>query len=192
MAFAPAAPFVAPTGGDIDMRLAQIAQVITQNLQQIALLQQNVQTLAAQQQYAGTIGEPSPPGTASATDVMMGLALVMSTGSSSVTRLTITVTGQIANGTNNGEAWTSLRYGTGTAPGNGAPASGTVIGQPVHYQALSGGGAYAPFSQNALVTGILPNTDYWFDLSLRAAGGTASLSNIQISGNTLIDPVVLQ
>jgi hypothetical protein len=45
MAIAPAAPFIAPTGGDIDMRLSQVAQVITLNLQQISVLQQQNTTM---------------------------------------------------------------------------------------------------------------------------------------------------
>jgi hypothetical protein len=156
---------------------------------EITALQGQVAQLAARQQYANTIAAAAPAGTSSATDLMMGLAVVIDPVSA--TRIVLVVTGTIANSANNGQSFVSMRYGTGAAPVNGAAPVGTVLGQEVQFDATTSGNTFASFSQNALVSGLTPGTSYWFDLSLHANGGTASLTNIQFSAFSLIDPVTL-
>jgi hypothetical protein len=155
----------------------------------IAALQASVDTLAARQQVAATVAAGNPPGTTASVYVMMGISVTFATLSN--TRAQVLVSGQIANSANGGTSTAGLRYGTGTPPNNGDPDTGTVIGEPVVYVATSGGGSYAPFSQNAIITGLVPGQTYWIGVALQSSGATiASLLNVQVSAISLIDPVV--
>lgn len=121
-----------------------------------------------------------PTGTTNTTGVMMGLA-----GSFTPTRsgaALIVISGTIFNATAIGDgAKTQIRYGTGTAPANAAALTGTAVGNLVQYVAATTA-EKAPFSVNAIVTGLTRLTTYWIDLSLAAiTAGTASLSDISIS-----------
>ena len=119
----------------------------------------------------------NPTGTTSSTGVMMGLA-----GSITPTatgRVLIVVSGSSVNSTALDGLKFQLRYGTGSAPANGAALTGTTISALV--STLTGATQIA-FSTQAVVTALALNTAIWIDLSLSATtGGTASLSNISIS-----------
>jgi hypothetical protein len=179
----PPAPLIAPYSGDLDQRLAMLATWISQ-------CRVDISVLAQRQQVAATVGAGSPAGTTSSTFVMMGISVTFATLTN--TRAQVVVSGQIANSVNGGTSTAGLRYGTGTPPVNGAPDTGTVIGEPVVYVATSGGGDFGPFSQNAVITGLTPGQTYWIGIALMAsAGSTASLRNVQVSAVSLIDPVRL-
>jgi hypothetical protein len=118
----------------------------------------------------------NPPGTTSATYVMMGLGHVLA--SQVASRLWVTIDGRVANTTNGRETDVVVCCGTGPPPANGAPQAGTIVSQPAAFVATTGGGAFAPFSLTATVSGITPQTSYWFDLAVKVTGGTGNVSNI--------------
>jgi hypothetical protein len=179
----PPAPLIAPYSGDLDQRLTMLAAWISQ-------CRVDISVLAQRQQVAATVAAGSPPGTTASVYVMMGVGVTFATLTN--TRAQVVVSGQIANSANGGTSTAGLRYGTGTPPVNGAPDTGTVIGEPVVYVATSGGGSYAPFSQNAIITGMTPGQTYWIGVALMSSGATtASLHNVQVSAVSLLDPVRL-
>jgi hypothetical protein len=118
----------------------------------------------------------APAGTTSTTYVMMGLGHVLS--SEVASRLWVSIDGRIANNTNGRETDVVICCGTGTPPVNGAAQVGTIITQPAAFVATTGGGAFAPFSLTATVSGITPQITYWFDLAVKVTGGTGNVSNI--------------
>jgi hypothetical protein len=153
-------------------------------------LQAAVQTLAARSQAAASIASANPTGTPSDSYVMMGIAMTF-TAPPGASRALIIVTGETGSTANNGETFVSICYGVGPPPVNPAPLTGTQIGNPIHAIASTGGGDYTPFSQNALLTDLTPDT-YWIDLAVKAAGGgVASVANLQITGVSILDPVTL-
>lgn len=131
--------------------------------------------------YQATPSDPT--GTTNGTGVMMGL-----TGAFTPTRsgkMQIIISGNITNNTAGDGAQTQIRYGTGTAPTNGAALTGTTAGalakliNALIALLVPGTGNFAC---NAIVSGLTLNTAYWIDLSLaRITGGTASISGISIS-----------
>jgi hypothetical protein len=94
----------------------------------------------------------------------------------------IIISGNITNNTANDGGQVQIRYGTGVAPSNGDPLSGTAAGGVVR---MSNVGATAsteyPFTTNAVVT-LTPGTLYWIDLSLAAiTGGTSNVDELSVS-----------
>lgn len=133
--------------------------------------------------YQATPSDPT--GTTSTTGLMMGLAgsiTPLRTG-----KVMITVSGNIAaTGIGGGSgAATQIRYGTGTAPTNGAALTGTAVGSLAQIKnatlALIAPGS-GNFTCNAIVSGLTIGTAYWLDQSLaRITSGTATISGISIS-----------
>lgn len=129
-------------------------------------------------------GNPSDPtGTTSSAGVMMGLSGSITPHKSG--KIQIIVSGNIANNTSGDGAQTQIRYGTGTAPTNGAALTGTTAGalakivNSLLALLVPGSGN---FTCNAIVSGLTLGTTYWVDLSLaRITGGTATISGISIS-----------
>lgn len=119
----------------------------------------------------------NPAGTTSTVGVMMGLA-----GSITPTRtgkLLIIIGGHALN-TNGGDlAKMQIRYGTGTAPSNGAALTGTAAGSQISAAQVTG--SANAFSLNAIVSSLSISTAYWIDISLAASANTASVQNISIS-----------
>src|SRR5229473_2663960 len=83
-------------------------------------------------------------------------------------------------GTTSDGASLQIRYGTGTAPANGAALTGTAVGNniadnnPVTNK--------IPFSVQAIVSGLTVGTAYWVDVGLAAiTGGTASIATVSVS-----------
>jgi hypothetical protein len=68
-------------------------------------------------------------------------------------------------------------FETGTAPTNGAVASGTSIG-PQRQTAQSGTVLLMPFKVGGIVTGLTPGTAYWVDFSIAAGAGTESAKGV--------------
>jgi hypothetical protein len=96
-------------------------------------------------------------------------------------RLTLTFF-PTAVGTGSGMNNYKVAYGSGSAPANGAAATGTVVGGT--YQ---GGGAIAVAStppsivRNIIVTGLVAGTQYWFDVqgAKNASYTSMGMSNIE-------------
>ena len=130
-----------------------------------------------------TIAATNPATTASTTPVMMGLgaqatpAVITPKGS---TRVNVSIMGQMAQTTSGDGAQIDCRYGTGTAPANGAAGSGTVVGSAQAFTAVAanhGGG----FSIGGIISGLTPGVPIWIDCSLKTVtGGSASLTGITV------------
>jgi hypothetical protein len=72
-------------------------------------------------------------------------------------------------------------FGTGTAPSFNAPQTGAFVGQP---QAITAAGATTGNSGitcAGYTTGLTAGTTYWFDLGVKAVGGSVTLVNIQFT-----------
>jgi hypothetical protein len=119
-----------------------------------------------------------PTATTSATEKMMGLAGTITPGG---TKLDIDIEGIIASSGN--QAWTlQIRYGTGTAPTNGAAVIGTAAGTKIGMTAT----ITCPFALNAIISGLTPGTAYWIDVAFSIAGGsTLTPTKINIAAHDL-------
>lgn len=122
----------------------------------------------------------SPTGTASATPVMMGLA--GSFTPTSTGRLLLIITGSDINSVAVDGTTVQLAFGTGTAPINGAAATGTTLGALQH-NVYGANVNKANFLCAYIATGLTLNTTYWLDLqSARITAGTSTLSVVDIVG----------
>jgi hypothetical protein len=75
-----------------------------------------------------------------------------------------------------------LAFGTGSAPGNGAAASGTVVGTQVGISGTTTINTTIPFSLSGIATGLSVGTAAWLDLQFEAiAGGTFTIQNVTCS-----------
>lgn len=123
----------------------------------------------------------NPTGTTSGTGVMMGLGSSCTITPARGTKVVLIFDGYQSNSTANGGVASTIRYGTGTAPTNGAALTGTAVGSGVASQ-LGGASSLAPFSNVAVVTGLSIGTAYWFDVGVSTLGsGTASVGNVNCS-----------
>ena len=96
------------------------------------------------------------------------------------TRIAIAISGILDNNTGGNGAFANIRYGTGTAPSNGAAATGTTATKTVQVTQLLAG-QNAIYSQVAVVTGLMIGTNYWIDLALGiVVGGTARIRNLNV------------
>lgn len=116
-----------------------------------------------------------PTGTASATDVMMGLGSGV-TFTPKGTRAEVRFDGTWADASATNPT-TQVRYGTGTAPVNGAAAVGTTVGPKRADTAIKAGG----FSVGGIATGLTPGTTYWFDLAMSSSAGTLSAKTLGVT-----------
>jgi hypothetical protein len=111
---------------------------------------------------------------------MMGLGGTVSFTPNKSGVLVVAFSGSIANSTASDGAQTGIRYGTGTAPTNGAALTGTAAGaKPKVVNNASTAALKVPFSITVVITGLTFGAAYWFDLSLaRISGGTATVTDI--------------
>jgi hypothetical protein len=109
---------------------------------------------------------------------MMGLAgSITPTGSG---KILIIISGDLMMSGGGDEGRVQIRYGTGSAPANGAAATGTAAGALQRSNPGTGNDPI-PFSVNAVVTGLTPSTAYWVDLTLQSSSGTATIKDVSIS-----------
>lgn len=123
----------------------------------------------------------SPAGTVSAVGVMMGLAIPFTPNSTG--NVLLLLSGDVGNSALGGGSGLSLRYGTGTAPGNGTAIAGTELCKEFAGTAgvlqIQG---QVPFCLPGYVGGLIVGTPYWVDLGLTAVnGGTSAPENIFIT-----------
>jgi hypothetical protein len=115
----------------------------------------------------------SVTGTTSTTDVMAGCGVTYKpTGTGNIL---ITVTGLAATATAAAQVQYCGAYGTGTAPTNGATATGTRYGATSTEPKIgpaSAANAFMSWMLTDVITGLTPGTTYWFDI--RFATGTAA------------------
>lgn len=129
---------------------------------------------------AASQATPSDPtGTTNTTGKMMGLAgaiTPLTTG-----RVVLIASGDLASTLSGDGAKAQLRYGTGTAPTNGAALTGTAVGGLVTMLAAANN-QRVPVSLQALVSGLAIATPVWIDVSLAAVtGGTATLQDMSLT-----------
>jgi hypothetical protein len=121
----------------------------------------------------------TPSGTTSTIGVMVGLAGAFTPLRTGI--LLISITGAMYNTLASGATTIQIRYGTGTAPANGAALTGTGVGSQVVGK-TQGAADYKPFNAISLVTGLTKNQAIWIDLSQKTdnASGTAGLNSVAI------------
>ena len=127
----------------------------------------------------------NPAATASLTLVMMGMGSSCKITPSSSGKVLLTLTGYA--GTNTAVATLSLggRFGTGTAPVNGAAVSGTRFGMASDASFRSTAAAFfIPFTLTDLLT-LTPGTAYWFDIALQTAVGADTAQLFTLSYTAL-------
>ena len=129
-------------------------------------------------------GTPAAPaGTVSTVGVMCGLAQSFTpqvTG-----KVLIIVTGRFATNVAGAYGLAQICYGTGTAPANGAAATGTLIGtQCWAINALTISGVYTQFTCVAVVT-MTMGTAYWIDLKQTSSSSSATLSISNLNVNAM-------
>jgi hypothetical protein len=121
----------------------------------------------------------NPASTTNLTGVMAGLAGSITpvlTG-----RIFLSISGSAFNNTNNDGCTITPRYGTGTAPTNGAALAGTVAGNSNGLNTSNGSNDFGAWTAQGLVTGLTLNTAYWLDVGQAiVTGGTCSLLNITV------------
>ena len=126
----------------------------------------------------------NPTATASTTLVMAGLGTTLTYTPLSSGLVLITIGG--AYFTNTAAVGVTLagRYGTGTAPANGAAVTGTRWpgASDSVFGATTAAGAGDPFAFTAVLT-LVKNTAYWFDVALATANAAdaALVTNIACS-----------
>jgi hypothetical protein len=119
----------------------------------------------------------APTGTISASTVMMGIGLTITPLSS---RIFVLGYGVYRSSSTSATTRIDLRRGTGSAPTNGAAATGTTIGAPLQTLLTGNTGRNIPFSIAGIVTGLTPGTTYWLDFGLQADGNNSVMGNASI------------
>lgn len=124
----------------------------------------------------------NPTGTTSTTAVMMGLAGAITPKASG--NVLLYLNGDLGNNTAGDGANVNLRYGTGTAPTNGAASTGTTCAGPQKLINNPSTTFRLPFSLTCVATGLTVGTTYWIDAAILATtGGTASIADVAIGGS---------
>ena len=125
---------------------------------------------------AATMSTPADPtGTTSSTGVMMGLAGSITPSKTGMVK--IEITGTEGNSSNTKTTITQIRYGTGTAPTNGAALTGTTAGASTTY-ILSSSAERSGLVNQAFISGLTVGTTYWIDLSVAAQSGPANTASV--------------
>ncbi len=116
--------------------------------------------------------QTTPTSTSSTSAVMMGLGSAWKLTPLKSGIVVINISGILNTGLNVSYTCTAeLVYGTGTAPANGAAASGTAIGGLAQISATVTAVAINPYSQTAVISGLTVGTAVWFDVQLKSSGG---------------------
>lgn len=122
---------------------------------------------------------PTNP-TAVSGSVMLGLA--GSITPTSTGRILVTITGDVADGSPDYNAIIStIAYGAGTAPTNGAAATGTNAGAGQETRDYNGSALPYPVSVTAIMTGLSVGTAYWIDLRHDGANTLDTYTRLTIS-----------
>jgi len=108
----------------------------------------------------------SPAGTVSNTMVMCGMGSSVPFTPSATGTVLVVVTFRGLSNASNTYGGSQIRYGTGTAPANGAAASGTATGPICYYPQTLAAGTYVPMAQQTMIANLTVGTAYWFDLSI--------------------------
>jgi hypothetical protein len=132
---------------------------------------------------AFAVSQPGNPATTvSATLVMMGVGGTCKITPGSSGKVLVAITGQVASATASVTMTFGPRFGTGTAPVNGAAVTGTRWGAGADFTTISAtAAAKFPFAFTDLLT-LTPATAYWLDLALGSNGAAvASITSISFT-----------
>jgi hypothetical protein len=124
--------------------------------------------------FNGAIADPA--GTTSSTYVMMGLGLSITPRMTGTVKLLIT--GLYSNTGTGNDNFTVGKYGTGTAPANGAAAAGTSMTTNEKRLSTPTATYLSDFTYYAEVSGLTLGTTYWFDLAQHVQGGTGTFTKL--------------
>jgi hypothetical protein len=122
-------------------------------------------------------GSLAPTGTTSTSGVMMGLGSTCHITPVYSSRIQVSFQIDISNSVASSANTVSLRFGTGTAPTNGAAVTGTQVGSALNGQ-IQSAAVILPATLTAIITGLTPGTAYWLDLGLVTTSGTSTLQNV--------------
>jgi hypothetical protein len=119
----------------------------------------------------------TPTGTNNTTGLMMGLGGTCAIAPVFSGRILVSLVYSETVSVAASSPTTKLRYGTGTAPSNGAALTGTQIGNT---QLITVSAGWYAGSLGGVVTGLTVGTTYWLDIGLASSSSssTASLSDI--------------
>ena len=67
-------------------------------------------------------------------------------------------------------------YGTGVAPANNSAVTGTAYGAELAWVSLTGQ-LTQTFALHAIISGLVPGTDYYFDIATKGSTNTVQLTN---------------
>lgn len=120
----------------------------------------------------------NPSSTSSATGVMAGLAGSITPSNSG--RVVFMAYGYSAASGGGSKTYLDIRYGTGSAPSNGAAPTGTSATQGWTYAAN-----FASFNVLGYATSLSVGTTYWWDISFANdnGAGTSTLQQIVLVAN---------
>lgn len=127
---------------------------------------------------AGAIANPG--NNASLTIAMAGIGSTLAFTPTQTGRMLISISGIIANNSASNGYTASIRFGTGTAPVNGAALSGFPGGPSIGALGNAGSAALgSPFTLVGIATGLSPGVPAWADIAFAPlVGGTCTLSSL--------------
>jgi hypothetical protein len=124
----------------------------------------------------------NPTGTASLTQVMMGLGSAITYTPTGSGKVIVTITAVLATPTAASAATIGGRYSGGTAPSNGAGNTGTAFGPTTDETERSPNAASTSGGQFVVTDrlSLTPNSTYWFDLSVASVSTGDTVEVISI------------
>jgi hypothetical protein len=123
----------------------------------------------------------SPAATSSTAGVMMGLGSSATITPVRTGKIFVEIVGHGSNSLAANGFTFGIRYGTGTAPTNGAALTGTTVAS-IGFAVSDAAGSARSWTRAGLITGLTLGVPIWIDTSCAAApGGTASLLNVTIT-----------
>lgn len=152
----------------------QIARWV--NSTQIEGVSYGTQQLISASQHATPA---NPGGSANTSGLMMGLGGTCKVTPATSGRVRFSIIGNVTNNNPNKTSTVQGRYGTGTAPNEGAALTVTLFNNGVVW-ATPSGSYYAPFAIEGIISGLSVGTQVWYDASVATndSGTTSSIANL--------------
>lgn len=126
-------------------------------------------------------GSPSDPaGHTSATLLMQGIGITFTPNATG--NVFITISGNLANGTNGDGIDYRGQFGTGTPPVNGATSTGTQFSIISELTKVNGAASNYSFLLSGGLKGLSIGTTYWVDMATKAVpGGNCTVNNLSVT-----------
>lgn len=127
----------------------------------------------------------SPAATASGVQVMMGLGSVATITPTGSGKVQIIISGTLQIATAGQTAQPQLRFGSGSAPVNGAAATGSTCGPQFIWGAYAAGNTPTfPFTMQCIAT-MNVATAYWMDIGVSSSSGNVTFTSVVVSAHEL-------